>query len=234
MAVLARRGLAVIVSLILAISAFTVIAAVPDTSHAATKPYMKTLKLKWDLKNNKTLKSKQAVCGLNKKSCTIKMTNFKISKASQDGYKKATFKLSFTKKYSLTKTQVHKCVNNKTFKKYGEVGGGQFFTIVDAKTGRSLEVPNKAGVTVTSSWSFKGNKKVTDADGCWVRLPKYSTAKITITYPEDYKDLCIGVGGYNLPYSTTADQSYWNGKKKFGKTSYYTKGKTNSHWMLVK
>lgn len=232
--ILARRSLAVFVSILLAMSAFAVIAALPGTSHAATKPYMKTLKLKWDLKNKKTLKSKQAVCGLGKKQSTIKMTNFKISKAPQQGYKKLTFKLTFTKKYVLTKTQVHKCVNNKTFKKYGEVGGGQFFTIVDAKTGRSLEIPNNKGVTVTNSWSYKGNKTVRDKDGCWVRFPKYTTAKITIIYPENYKDLCIGAGGYNLPYTNVADQSYWNGKKSFGKTSYYTKGKTNSHWMLVK
>lgn len=234
MVVLARKSVAVLISILLAVSAVMVLAALPDTSHAATKPYMKTLKLKWDLKKNRTLKFKQAVCGLGKKSGTVKMTNFKISKATRKGYKKLTFKLTFTKKYSLSKTQVHKCVNNKTFKKYGEVGGGQFFTVVDAKTGRSLEIPNKAGVTVTGSWIFKGNKKVTDHDGCWVRLPKCSTAKITIIYPENYKNLCIGAGGYNLPYSTSSDKAYWSGKKKFGKTSYYTKGKTNSHWMLVK
>lgn len=234
MAALAKKCIAIFVSLALVLSVTAVIAAFPDTSHAATKPYMKSLKLKWDLKKNKTLNVSQALSGLGNKKVAVKMTDFKITKASEDNFKKLSFKVTFTRKYSLTKTQVHKCVNSKVFKQHREVGGSQYFTIVDYKTGKSLESSNDAGVTVISSWSFKGNKKVTDKDGCWVRLPKTSIAKITIVYPNDYKNLCIGVGGYNLPYLTSADSFYWNGQKAFGKTSFYKKGKSNSHWMLVK
>ena len=57
---------------------------------------------------------------------------------------------------------------------------------------------------------------------------------MTVTYPEDYKDLCVGVGGYNQIKETKADKKLGKKGYPFGKSSFYKKGKTNSHWMRIK
>ena len=48
-----------------------VLPATVDEAHAAEKPYMKTLKLKWDLKKNKAVKSKEKVVGVGNKALKI-------------------------------------------------------------------------------------------------------------------------------------------------------------------
>ena len=57
----------------------TVSPAMADEAHAATKkPYMKTLKLKWDLKKNKTVKITEPSAGNGKKPATMTINKMKI------------------------------------------------------------------------------------------------------------------------------------------------------------
>lgn len=56
----------------------------------------------------------------------------------------------------------------------------------------------------------------------------------TITYPEDYDGLCVGIGGCLKAKESKADKAYWRGRKPFGKaTRYYSKKKTNFHFMRI-
>lgn len=58
--------------------------------------------------------------------------------------------------------------------------------------------------------------------------------KVKVTYPKDYKGLCIGIGGSAALQNTANDTKFWKGKAAFGKTSYYSKkDKSVAHFMRV-
>jgi hypothetical protein len=57
---------------------------------------------------------------------------------------------------------------------------------------------------------------------------------VKVTYPKDYRGLCIGIGGSTALQDTANDTKFWNGKAAFGKTSYYSKkDKSVAHFMRV-
>lgn len=205
------------------------------SADAAKKPYMKKLKLKWDLKSNKNVKFTQPIAAIGNKKYTAKITKYKITDAKKKGYKKLTFVYTSKRNWKPSKNQVHKIANSSFAKKNASVGSGQYYTLVDYDTGANLEMENDYNVTVKSGeWKHKKYKKYSDDDKCWINLWTTSSVKVTVTYPEDYKGLCIGIGGAALLEESKADTAYWNGEKVFGQTSYYKKGKKNSHFMRVK
>lgn len=230
-----KRGISLLVAAALALCMLGAIPGTAPEAQAASGSHMKSLNLKWDLKKNKAVKCTEPFAAIGKKPVTVKIKNYKVTQAKKKGYKKLTFTVEWKRSWTPTKTQVHKAVNSSYREETGSVGGGYWYAITDYATGIDLETPNKLDVTVKAGeFKFSNYKKVTDSDDCWWRLPRTCTKKVIVTYPADYKGLCIGVGGYNLKNSTKTDEAFWNGEKPFGKTSYYKKGKTNSHWMRVK
>ena len=155
---------------------------------------MQKANVKWDLKNNKTLKVKTTWSVLGTKTHTVRMTKFKVKKAKQPGYKQCTFTLTFKKDIKPKKNQIIEMAD--LYSEAGEFGGRFYFAVADYKTGESLEVPNDKGVTVKSKWSYSKYTKKKAKGGVWIKFPKVTTVKVTITYPNTYKDLAIGVGGY--------------------------------------
>ncbi len=233
-------------------STMVALPATAEKAHAATKPHMKSLGLKWDLKKNRTVKFKTSWPGAGKggytgyEGMTATIKNWKVSKAQKKGYKKATFTLVFNNRFSPTKKQIR---GMKDWS--GNWNDGAFgyiwYAVVDYNTGKSLEVPNDKGVTVKSGkWRFTGGKKYKSDLWSSVHVYKKATVKVTITYPSKYKGLCIGVGGNNVPYSTLryyqngvlADDYgrhdkvdyFWDGKAPFGKTSLYNWKLANKTW----
>ena len=187
----------------------TFVPATTSTAFAASKPDMKKANVKWDLKNNKTLKFKTNWYELGEKTHTVKMTDFKVTKAKKKGYKKCTFTLTFKRKINPTKKQVRKM--GEFAGEWGTIGGSFYYTVVDYKTGKCLEGKNDKNVKVTDSgWEYSDYVKKTGKNGTWIRYPKTSTVKVKIIYPKDYKNLAIGVGGYTFaPYecSTSAEHN---------------------------
>lgn len=196
-----------------------------NSVEAASKAYMKKLQVKWDVKNNKSITTSTFYNGVGKKNVTFKISNLKVTKANKEGYKKLTCTIT-TDSQKLTASEVHKIAHA------GNFTAALYYAVVDYDTGYSLETKNKFGVTVKAKDKSK-TKTFRDKDGCWVSPPDVS-CKLTITYPEDYKGLCIGFGGYSTLNDTKANQKFWKGKKPFGATTYYTKNKTNNHFMRVK
>lgn len=197
-----------------------------NSVEAASKAYMKKLQVKWDVKNNKSVTTTTFYSGgVGKKNVTAKISKLKVTKANKEGYKKLTCTLTvnFPK---LTASEVHKIAAK------GVVGADFYYAIVDYDTGYSLETKNKFGVTVKAKNKPKA-KTYRDKHGCWVTMND-ATIKLTITYPEDYKGVCIGFGGYSTLNEKKADQKFWKGKKPYGTTTYYTKNKKNNHFMRVK
>lgn len=212
--------------------------ALADEAHAATKkPYMKTLKVKWDLKKGRKVAVTSKWAGVGKQKATAVVKSLKTTKAKKAGYKKTTVAIEFNQTFKPTKKQVHKMVNNSFFNKYGHFGNNLAYAVVDYKTGKNLEVDETSGVTVKrGDWKYTKQKTYRDNDGCWAYFPAKISVKVTITYPKSYKNLCLGVMGNNKTFDgpTKADEKFWYGKTAFGKSTYYTTGKTNSHWMRIK
>lgn len=208
-----------------------------EQAHAATTPYMKKIGVKFDLKKNKTVTSKEKVVGIGSKNLKITVKNYKTVTLA-NGKKKTTFTVVYNRSFIPTKKQVHKM--NGSYKV--AYWGGFWVDIVDYATGLSADksIANELGVTVKlSKWKYSKYKKIKDSDGCWVNYPLRAQVKVSVAYPSDYKGLCLGVGANNYLFQEGSSidkitQAHFEGKRPFGKTYMYKKGKTNSHWMRIK
>lgn len=221
--------------LILAAAMLLTCIAFASPVNAASKADLKKANVKWDLKNNKTLKYKSAWTAIGVKKHTVKMTKFKVKDAETEGYKQCSFTLTFNRKINPNKSQVKKM--GAKMDRIGTFGGNMYFTVADYTTGKSLEAEdNDKDVKVTSSWKYTKWKKFKGKGGSWISYARKTTVKVTITYPEDYKDLAIGVGGYPTVFSTDILDPYWSGEKSFSSTKkmYSKKDKSFAHFMRVK
>ena len=209
-----------------------------------SKTAMGKLKLRWSLKKNKKLSITEPYVGIGAKKSTVVMKNYKVRKTkNRPGFKTVSFDVVKTLNWKPTKKEVHKMMNSNYYVDTESVGGGVFIAAVDRKTGKSLGASNKYGVKMRlSTWkNSKPMKAVRDEDRCHtLALYKQSKVHVAIEIPVDYKDLCIGIGGFNRVTETKNDTKFWNGKVSFAKTSYYKNAKTkngkklSSYWMRVK
>lgn len=196
---------------------------------------MKDIKVSWDLKADKEIPIKYTYAGVGKKKASMKITNYKVTNDKKKGYKKLTFTVNFTRKWTPTTKEVHKILNSDETQLYQTIGGEYVYGIVDYKTGYDLEQHNDMDVTVKAGKWKATSKKYTDSDGCWMNLTKKASCKVTVTYPKDYDGLCIFVGGGNtLEVDAYEDNGFWDGIYAFNTTSLYIEGKKNTHWMRVK
>lgn len=203
-----------------------------EEAYAATGAAMKSLKVKWDLKKNRTVAVSTAWKGVGVRKAAAKVTGFKVGASDKKSYRKAVFTVTFFQRFKPSKKQVHQIA------RLGDVSraaGFASFVLVDYRTGKELGAYNNKGVTIkTSGW--RSDKLVTyrDADGCWVRYPTKYSMKVVITFPRDYRDLCLGIIGNRSGTETKVDDAFWNSYEPFGKTTYYKSGKSNSHWMRIR
>ena len=246
-----RKGIAVVFAMVMVMTAFAFVQPVS----AADNPDLKAANVKWDLKNNKTLKFKTKWSVLGVKQHTVKMTNFKVKKSKKKkGYKECTFTLTYKKKVNPTKAQVNDMYwiyDGSNGGSNSPFGGEVYFTVVDYKTGLSLEGTNDKGVKVTSKWKYSQYDKKYSKDGFWIKYPKKTVVKVKITYPKKYKDLAIGVGGYTEAPEYVTEVSggsassyvssfnlkpYWAGKKAFSEEErlYSKQDASFAHFMRVK
>lgn len=199
------------------------------TTWAKKKPYMETLDVRWNLEPNKEIRFKTYFTGYDYITVKAKVRDFIIKDTEDDGYKKLTFTIDYRfPKLKLNKKQIDKIIKNE----------GNFYymwTVLDYKTGKSLEEKNSLNVKVTAkewkdskdSYQYEGYKKAKFS------YPKSSAKKVSVTYPKDYKDLCLMIGGSH-DYSYLGDEFY-NGTVPFGKTKFYKKDiKDLSTFMRIK
>lgn len=244
---------------------------------AAGKAYMKTHVVNWDLKKGKTLPLTVNYPGIGKQKYSVEVTTYKTENASKKGFKKLTIAFKATRLWEPTKERIDKIVEAHAAYDHFVIPNIGSYTVADYNTGVSLEGKNDFGVTCKSfKGKYYGTKKYYGSDNFWIEFEKSYTSKFQITYPKNYKGLCIGLLGSNtifyegkefmyygdvsdlssgltsgVPHSV--DDAYFEGKKykkigknkyvedskngtpfKYGQTTYYLKGKKNSHWMRVK
>lgn len=236
-----KTGLALLVAAVLGLGLMGMLPGMAAEAHAADKTPMKKLKVEWDLKKGKAVKSKEYFVGVGNKTDKITVKSMK-TKSLKGGKKKTTFTIVYDRSFRPTKSQVHKMV--RAHDKENAWFGGFYYAVTDYNTGLSLEkgspIAMKREVEVErSEWKYTKYKKSTDSHGCWVRYPMRAQVKVTVTYPKKYKGLCLGVGANNFlaPEGSKIAKNtskFWVGDKPFGKTYMYKKGKTNSHWMRIK
>lgn len=204
-------------------------ATINSTGKALPKKNLKQLGVPFDLKKGKAVnyKVKILLLGTIKETTTVK--SVKITKASKKGYKKAVINVQWGT-LPLSNSEIHNCVKAAVKNGTYSCGGPKYYTVVDKRTGQYLGTANDFGVTVKSKHK---KKKYKDNDGCSINRRYNST--ITIIYPEDYKDLCFGVGGESTSvYGAKSTDKFWDGKITFAQSAYYKKDKKNCHFMQIK
>ena len=129
----------------------------PKTASAAAAGSMKNLKgISWDLKANKKITYQSCFSGIGMHDQKAKITKWKITDEG-DGFQKLTFKLTVDRRWSVSKSQIHKIANSSLTSKTGEIGGDCGYWVVDYNTGANLEAEdNKYGVTVIYPKDYKG------------------------------------------------------------------------------
>lgn len=206
----------------------------PVQVQAAQKAHMKSVNVKWDLKPNKTISFKTRYAGLGMMKREAKITKYKIKNSKIKGYKELTFTVKFSHIPKLSGQQVHKCAYSREFDKYNTIGGDFCYAILDYNTGKYLTANNNSDVYIQGGkWITSAKKYYYDSHGCWVRSYSY-TKSVKVTYPKNYKGLCIGICGNTVLKDTKNDDAFWNGKAAFGKTTFYDKkDKSVAHFMRV-
>lgn len=198
------------------------------TTWAKKQPYMKEADVRWNLKPDKEISFKTYFTGYEYITVKAKLTDFKIENL-EDGYRSLSFKVNYQfPKLKLSKKQVDRIIKK----------GNEFrfmWTFLDYDSGLSVEGKNDKDVMVEyGDWEhsddvfkYKGNK------GNWISYRKSSVKEINVTYPKDYKGLCLMVGGSVNPQNPY--DGFFNGKYKLKKTPFYKKGMKNlSSFMRVK
>lgn len=221
-------------------------------SPAVKKPYGDKLKLNNEIKLNKT---KSYV----KKGYVKESTLFPKKKTVKVKYSISCKRKSAGDKYKVTYKVKYKYLNDPKIsgKKmvYSDWSLGVYrpeavYTIFDYQTGKSIEKKNNLGVKVKGGkWKYSYYPKQHikcadnlikllkennyDPDKVWTRNAKTVSYQFTVTYPKDCKDVVVGIGLYNTPFTRTGDTNYWKRKEVYGKTKYYKKGKKTMSYMRL-
>ncbi len=201
----------------------------PSQVEAASKPHMKTVNVKWDLKKNKTVIYKTRCPGLGMVKQKAKITNYKVKNSKKKGYKELTFTVYYTRQWNISKNQVHKVAN---------AGGdpqmdmGYYYAILDYDTGKLVSRSRKNVTVCETGKTFWRTEGYHDDHGCSVSIGNVSV-NVKVTYPKNYKGLCIGIGGFTTLKG--ADKMFVFGRKAFGETNMYSrKDKSVAHFMRIK
>lgn len=235
----------------------------PSALNAQATGNMKQRGVKFDLKVGKSVKTKSFVKGVGKVGYTAKLSGLKVAKKSA-GTKKATFTVTYKLDKQLTESQGKKVLrawkkaqaavgyvlpSDEVFNTW--IGTHLLWFATDFQTGESLESPDNAyGVETSSAWSHSGDKRFGTDEG-WFSQSKTVKAKVTITFPSDYENLCVGIGGEPAAKSSRTkadasimgDSSYIKGgtwksdatpyDSTYFETSYFKKYKSNFHFMRI-
>ena len=202
-----------------------------------TKNYMDSLDINWDLVPNKWFTITEPCAGIGKIESNVQIKDYKIEKAAKEGYNQLSFTYVLKRQWTPTSDEITEILASTEYQKTGKILGGYYFNLVDYNTGigighNDLDITRVDG----EKWELSDYEQFENNDtGSRIGFYKTATMKYILVYPQDYTEICIGVGGDNQLLETKIDEDYWNDglKIQFGETSYYKNGKNNSHWMRI-
>lgn len=206
-------------SLLILITVFlTAVFSFDLTTRADKKPYMKNADARWNLKPNKEISFKTYYSGYGYINVKAKVKNLKIENVREESYNKLSCKIEYSfPKLKLSKKQVEKILENDNIFRY-------MWTILDYDTGLSLEGANDLDVKVEyGDWKHSDDVyKYNGYKGSWISYSKSASKEIEVTYPEDYKGLCLIIGGSTNPKKP--DDEFFDGEFPLKESVYYKKG----------
>ena len=196
------------------------------------QPAMEKAVVSWDLKGDEMLNTAFFFTGMDEPlPSQTGINDFTIRKLD-DGRMEMTFTYKTIIDFVPTEEQTKKI--GKSARK-GKIGGIWGYCIVDYTTGLDLEEKNNLGVECTNNdWIFEDENKFTASDGSWIRFNKNHSSTVTVTWPADYKDLCVGIFGCSSAFGGKKNDAFWKGKVPFYETDYYFKDRPEyTHFMRV-
>ncbi len=203
--------------------------AMPITGEAASKSYMRKIAVKWGIRAGQSYTFPAYYNGISAtKPIEWTISKPKIKGAKKSGYNRMEFTMTAENLSDFTQEEVDVICAQESF------GGGHAWYLVDEKTGKSLEAKNKVGVScvfkVLEEKAIDGYQN-SDESVTFYPLRRYK-ARVTITYPEDYEGLCLGVGTYkNMTEFASSDAKFFNGKIPLGKASMFKKSRKCTRFM---
>ena len=185
------------------------------------KTMKNTTGITWDLKQNKYLTYKSYWGGVGMIKQKLKLSNFSETwSSSKAGYRVARFRLTFIRKKKPTAKQLINAAAYYTVyhPELEDTSPPCYYAIVDLYTGMSLEKDNPYGVIVKrSKWKYS-SPTIYKTSGYSLGMQNVSV-DLQIEYPYEYKNMCIGAGGYKRLTEKAADRRFWAGTAPFWKTS---------------
>lgn len=189
----------------------------------AKTPFMKTLGLKWDLKEGKWVKIRINFAGNVWQEAKATIKDVKLKDAKKKGYKKLSYTI-VVKREKLTPSQVHKIGSAPVNKITYEFALDTPLYDID---GYEIDADNDSDIKRKDKDTWSKLSKYKDSDGCWVKISDTFKAKRTVVYPaKDYKKICIGICGNGSYKAADNDDNFWE-------MPVYKKDKKNIHFMLV-
>ncbi|MBR1741750.1 MAG: hypothetical protein IJ733_07735 [Lachnospiraceae bacterium] len=186
-------------------------------------------KVTWDLKNNKTVKYTAFYDGsMIKKTGSLKLKNFK--KVSSGKNYKVTCTVQWTLPSKFTSDEINGVIEGMYVNPSPTY---EYYTVVDYQTGKCIESKNSYGVKTKQigKWKYTGTKKYTDKYGDWFTQSQNVEVTFSVTYPKEYKDVCILAGSY-VPGSSV--DKFFKGKVNFADSGINQGVKKACHGMRVK
>lgn len=196
---------------------------------ASKEPYMKSSKVRWNLKPDKTITFKTYYSGYGYMDVKATVKDFVIKNAKKKGYKKLSFYIDYQlPQLKLTKKQIKKIFDARNQLLY-------MWTILDYKTGTSLEVENDFGVKVSyKPWEYSEDTYMYSVDSdTKIGYAKSAKKEVSVIYPEDFDRMCLMIGGSTDP--SYEGSLFWDGDIPLRKTPFYKKDKKDlSSFMRIK
>lgn len=220
-----------ITKIIICLAFILTVAAIPLKVQAAQEPYMKQLNISWDLEPEKTVTFQTYYYGVGFKDHKATVQNFKIEDAEEKGYKKLSFTTMFETDPYFTDEEFKKFEYES--KQYGKKFMISHFSVVDYQTGENLQCTNNKNVTVEITDTELGEKKRYERPDFFFEYYEFNKSSMSITYPKDYHDLCIVLGGSAADNHTENNEKFISGECMFGETSYISSNKEISHAMRI-
>lgn len=197
------------------------------------QPAMEKAAVTWDLEGDKSFLTSTCFAGYGRPLLIIMKINDLAVRELEDGRIEMTFTFeSSFKNFNPTDAQIKNIAKSA---RNGKIGGSFAWCIVDYSTGLELAKDNIHGVEYTSGEWIHGDKKEFKAsDGSWIRISEKATTTATVTWPSEYKDLCLGVCGCSEAFLSKKEDAFWEGKAPFHETVYYFKDHPEyTHFMRV-
>jgi hypothetical protein len=125
---------------------------------------------------------------------TVTMTDYNVTNAEKEGYKKLSFKIVFKLSPKLSKKTVDKMYYYYHYKSTDPLGKVSV-VLADYETGEELKSGENDVSISYGKFKSSGTKKYSGSGGREISIAQKKWVKVTVVYPETFENMCILAGG---------------------------------------